>query len=74
MARIVPAQSSRERRLTPEQEAAHARSRRAIAMFCLIPFNYFQRRIEKLRFKLETQATNVEVMLEKLKSKTGYEA
>lgn len=46
----------------------------AIAMFCLIPFNYFQRRIEKLRFKLETQATNVEVMLEKLKARTGYEA
>lgn len=46
----------------------------AIAMFCLIPFNYFQRRIEKLRFNLETQATNVEVMLEKLKAKTGYEA
>ena len=46
----------------------------AIAMFCLIPFNYFQRRIERLRFNLETQATNVEVMLEKLKAKTGYEA
>lgn len=46
----------------------------AIAMFCLIPFNYFQRRIEKLRFNLETQATNIEVMLEKLKAKTGYEA
>lgn len=46
----------------------------AIAMFCLIPFNYFQRRVERLRFKLETQATNVEVMLEKLKAKTGYEA
>lgn len=45
-----------------------------IAMFCLIPFNYFQRRIEKLRFNLETQATNVEVMMEKLKAKTGYEA
>lgn len=45
-----------------------------IAMFCLIPFNYFQRRIERLRFELETQATNVEVMLEKLKVKTGYEA
>jgi prevent-host-death family protein len=26
VARIVPARSSRERRLTPEQEAAHARS------------------------------------------------
>jgi prevent-host-death family protein len=26
VARIVPAPSSRERRLTPEQEAAHARS------------------------------------------------
>ena len=38
-----------------------------IAMFCLIPFNYFQRRIERLRFDLETQATNVEVMLEKVK-------
>jgi biopolymer transport protein ExbB len=35
----------------------------AIAMFCLIPFNYFQTRIERLRFELETQATNVEVML-----------
>jgi biopolymer transport protein ExbB len=46
----------------------------AIAMFCLIPFNYFQRRIERLRFELETQATNVEVMLEKLKARTGYEA
>ncbi len=45
-----------------------------IAMFCLIPFNYFQRRIERLRFELETQATNVEVMLEKLKARTGYEA
>jgi biopolymer transport protein ExbB len=46
----------------------------AIAMFCLIPFNYFQRRIERLRFELETQATNVEVMLEKVKTKMGYEA
>jgi biopolymer transport protein ExbB len=46
----------------------------AIAMFCLIPFNYFQRRIERLRFELETQATNVEVMLEKLRARTGYEA
>lgn len=45
-----------------------------IAMFCLIPFNYFTRRVEKLRFNLETQATNVEVMMEKLKTKTGYEA
>ncbi len=42
----------------------------AIAMFCLIPFNYFQRRIERLRFELETQATNVEVMLEKAKAKS----
>jgi biopolymer transport protein ExbB len=40
----------------------------SIAMFSLIPFNYFHRRVERLRFELETQATNVEIMLEKQKA------
>jgi biopolymer transport protein ExbB len=39
----------------------------AIAIFCLIPFNYFQRRVERLRFEIETQATNVEVLIGKQK-------
>jgi len=42
----------------------------AIAIFCLIPFNYFQRRVERLRFEIETQATNVEVLIEKQKRST----
>ena len=34
-----------------------------IAIFCVVPFNYFQRKTERLRFELETAATNVEVMV-----------
>ena len=39
----------------------------SIAIFCLIPFNYFGRLVERLRFEMETNATNLEVMLEKKK-------
>lgn len=35
----------------------------AIAILALIPFNYFNRRLSKLRFQLENAATNVEVLL-----------
>jgi biopolymer transport protein ExbB len=34
-----------------------------IAIFALIPFNYFSARVAQLQFDLETAATNVEVML-----------
>jgi biopolymer transport protein ExbB len=34
----------------------------AIAIFSLIPFNYFTARVAQLQFDLETAATNVEVM------------
>jgi biopolymer transport protein ExbB len=34
-----------------------------IAIFALIPFNYFNGRVARLQFELETAATNVEVML-----------
>jgi len=36
-----------------------------IAIFCLVPFNYFNRRVSRLRFELESNATNLELMLEK---------
>jgi biopolymer transport protein ExbB len=35
----------------------------AIAIFALIPFNYFTRRVARLHFDLESAATNVEVMV-----------
>jgi biopolymer transport protein ExbB len=35
----------------------------AIAIFSLIPFNYFSARITQLQFDLETAATNVEVLV-----------
>ena len=35
-----------------------------IAIFSLIPFNYFNGKIARLQFELETAATNVEVMVE----------
>ena len=38
-----------------------------IAIFALIPFNYFGRLVERLHFELETAATNLEVMIEKNK-------
>jgi len=34
-----------------------------IAIFCLIPFNYFTGKVVRLQFELETAATNVEVMV-----------
>lgn len=34
-----------------------------IAIFCLIPFNYFTGRVTRLQFELEAAATNVEVMV-----------
>jgi len=34
-----------------------------IAIFSLVPFNYFTKRATRLQFELETAATNVEVML-----------
>ena len=35
----------------------------AIAIFSLIPFNYFSAKVTQLQFDLETAATNVEVMI-----------
>jgi biopolymer transport protein ExbB len=35
-----------------------------IAIFSLVPFNYFTKRVTRLQFELETAATNVEVMLQ----------
>ncbi len=37
----------------------------SIAIFSLIPFNYFGRLVERMRFELETGATNLEVLLGK---------
>lgn len=34
-----------------------------IAIFTLIPFNYFTKRVARLQFELETAATNVELMV-----------
>ncbi len=35
-----------------------------IAIFCLIPFNFFTSRVSNLEFELQTAATNLEVMLD----------
>src|SRR5438094_663837 len=43
-----------------------------IAIFSLIPFNFFTSRVSNLEFELQTAATNLEVMLE-AKSKEGHE-
>lgn len=43
-----------------------------IAVFCLLPFNYFNERLAQLQFDLETAATNVEVMVTKARS-TGFD-
>lgn len=40
----------------------------SIAILCLIPLNYFSRRLEKLRFELETIGTNIELMVEKARA------
>jgi biopolymer transport protein ExbB len=43
-----------------------------IAIFSLIPFNFFTSRVSNLEFELQTAATNLEVMLE-AKGKEGHE-
>jgi biopolymer transport protein ExbB len=40
-----------------------------IAIFSLIPFNYFTGRVTRLQFELEAAATNVEVMVQTQKAK-----
>ncbi len=41
----------------------------AIAIFALIPFNYFGRKLAQLQFELESAATNVEIMVLAAKQK-----
>jgi biopolymer transport protein ExbB len=41
----------------------------AIAIFALIPFNYFTRKLAHLEFELQSAATNVEVMVNAAKQK-----
>jgi biopolymer transport protein ExbB len=41
----------------------------AIAIFALIPFNYFGRKLAQLQFELESAATNVEIMVQAAKQK-----
>ena len=41
----------------------------AIAIFALIPFNYFTRKVAQLHFELESAATNVEVMVASAKQR-----
>ena len=41
----------------------------AIAMFSLIPYNYFSSKVEFLKFEIETAATNLEVMMRSLADK-----
>lgn len=40
-----------------------------IAIFALIPFNYFGRKLAQLQFELESAATNVEIMVQAAKQK-----
>ena len=42
-----------------------------IAIFALIPFNFFTSRVSNLEFELQTAATNLEVMLEAQSKTTG---
>ncbi|HEV2209109.1 MAG TPA: MotA/TolQ/ExbB proton channel family protein [Verrucomicrobiae bacterium] len=44
----------------------------AIAIFSLIPFNFFTRKLAQLHFELESAATNVDVMVTAAKQK-GYD-
>ena len=41
----------------------------AIAIFSLIPFNYFTRKLAQLQFELESAATNVDIMVTAAKQK-----
>lgn len=43
-----------------------------IAIFALIPFNFFTRKVAQLHFELESAATNVEVMVSSAKQR-GFE-
>ena len=43
----------------------------AIAIISLIPYNYFNGKIARLQFELETAATNVEVMVDSKKPAAG---
>jgi biopolymer transport protein ExbB len=40
-----------------------------IAILCLVPFNYFGRKLAQLQFELESAATNVEIMVQSAKNK-----
>ena len=44
-----------------------------IAIFSLVPFNYFNGKLTQLQFDLETAATNVEVMVTGAQQKTSVE-
>jgi biopolymer transport protein ExbB len=44
-----------------------------IAIFSLIPFNYFMARVTRLQFELETAASNVELMAQSFKTKPAAE-
>ncbi len=44
-----------------------------IAIFALIPFNFFTSRVSNLEFELQTAATNLEVMLEGHKAAAGMD-
>jgi biopolymer transport protein ExbB len=44
----------------------------AIAIFSLVPFNYFGRKLAQLQFELESAATNLEVMVTAAKQR-GFE-
>ncbi len=43
-----------------------------IAIFALIPYNYFSAKVARLQFELETAATNVEVMVQGAKHKEEH--
>jgi biopolymer transport protein ExbB len=44
-----------------------------IAILALVPYNYFTSKATKLQFELETAATNIEVMVNAAKTRTGYD-
>ncbi|MBE7503276.1 MAG: MotA/TolQ/ExbB proton channel family protein [Verrucomicrobiales bacterium] len=44
-----------------------------IAIVALIPYNYFTSKVTKLQFELETAATNIEVMVNAAKLRTGMD-
>ena len=44
-----------------------------IAIVALVPYNYFTSKTTKLQFELETAATNIEVMVNAAKVRTGFD-